>query len=397
MPDLKIRPGHPDFLELPWDTPLESWEHPRLVDLPKGISRHPVRFVEYEEGLYAVKELSASPARQDYEVLRALEPKGVPAVVAVGLVEDRCDDPTAEASAALITAYESYSFSYREILQGAGFGPNRRKMLDAFASLLVQLHLAGLFWGDCSLSNVLYRWDAASIETIMVDAETASLHDVLSAGQRFEDIEIMVLNVAGGMADIAAATGADLDDADLNLGTDIAERYEGLWNELTHSEVIGANEQYRITERINRLNELGFDVDELILSEIANGERIEIKVAVGGRNYHRDRLRELTGIRAGEQQARQILSDLYYHQAKAGNPSASRKAVAAVQWRLGHFEPWIARLSEIAEVNDPVQAYCDLLNHRYVKSVEAGHDVGTEQAFASWLAEDRPGFSPDAN
>lgn len=392
MPELSVRTGHPEFLDLPWDQPLADWTVDQLVDLPKGISRHTVRFVQYPQGIYAIKELPLRPARQDYNVLRALEPRGTPTVNPVGLVESRTSDPHDERSAALITRYEDYSFSYREILAGPGFGANRTKMLDAFAGLLVELHLAGCYWGDCSLSNVLYRWDADTIETIMVDAETASVYDALSDGQRNEDLEIMTLNVAGGMADIAAETGTDLADADLGLGDDIAERYRALWGELFRSETVSVNEQYLITERVRRLNALGFDVDEMNLSESADGDHLEIKVKVGGRNFHADRLRSLTGIEAGDSQARHILSDFYYRQAQRPGHSSSGKAVAAIQWRVSQFEPMLRRIAELAPQLEPIQGYCDLLNHRYLKSVEAGKDIGTESAFDSWVAEGLPGF-----
>lgn len=397
MPELNVRTGHPDFLDLPWEEPLGDWTVDHLVDLPKGISRHTVRFVEYPQGIYAIKELPRRPARQDYNVLRALEPRGTPTVQPVGLVENRSPDHYDETSAALITRYEDYSFSYREILAGPGFGTNRVRMLDAFAGLLVELHLAGCYWGDCSLSNVLYRWDAETIDTIMVDAETASIYEQLSDGQRLEDLEIMRWNVAGGMADIAAELGMDLEQADLTLGDDIAARYTALWHELTRSETVSVDEQYRITERVRRLNSLGFDIDEMNMSETVDGDHVNIKVKVGGRNFHRDRLRSLTGIEAGEAQARLILSDFYYRQAQTLNSSQSGKAVAAIQWRVSQFEPMIQRIGKVVPEVEPIQGYCDLLNHRYLKSVEAGKDVGTEAAFASWIEEGHPGFlDPDA-
>ena len=56
---LVARTGHPSFLDLPWNTPLEEWEIERLVDVQRGISRHVVRFVEYDGRLYALKELPA--------------------------------------------------------------------------------------------------------------------------------------------------------------------------------------------------------------------------------------------------------------------------------------------------------------------------------------------------
>lgn len=394
-PTITIRAGHPDFLDLPWRETLPAWDIPDLVDLPKGVSRHEVRFVQTDAGIYAIKELPERAARNDYEVLRGLEDASAPAVVPVGLITGRTGDDRDEASAALVTAYESFSFSYRELLAGPGFGQNRTKMLDAFAYLLVQLHLAGCFWGDCSLSNVLYRWDADAIETIMVDAETASLHPGgLTAGQREEDISIMIENVAGGMADVAAEAGSDLDAADLGMGEDIGERYRHLWDELKAEEVIGPTERYRISERIERINALGFDVEEVDVVPAGSSDTLRFKLRVGGRSFHSRRLRDLTGIDALERQARQILSDIYYAQAREGAASPTMKNIAAVKWRVGEFEPMIQKLSETANVPDPVQAYTDLLHHRFVLASEKGRDVSTDEAYEDWLEAGQPGYPP---
>lgn len=394
MPDytMTIRPGHPDFLDLPWDRPLAHWELPRLIDLPKGISRHEVRFVAYEQGVYVVKELPTQAARRDYEVLSALERIDALAVTPVGLIESRHPDANAEESAALITEYLDFSFSYRELLQGAGFGDRRNQMLDAFAGLLVELHIAGCFWGDCSLSNVLYRYDALAVDTIMVDAETAFLREQLSDGQRLEDVEIMVMNVAGGMADIAASQGLAIEEADLWLGEDIANRYRNLWGELSRVDIIGPDERYKITERIARLNELGFDVKEVDLVPAEGGSRLQVKVKPGGRNYHSRRLRELTGLEASEWQAWQLLSDLYYFQTKVGAATSSQKALAAIEWRIHVLEPMLQQLRALDGVSDPMQGFCDILHHRYMKSAEVDYDIGTEAALSHWLANGRPGY-----
>lgn len=393
--NITVRAGHPDFLDLPWSDPLPTWTVPELVDLPKGISRHEVRFVETDQGIYAIKELPERAARNDYEVLRQLEELAAPAVIPVGLVTNRTDDPHEEASAALVTVYEAFAFSYRELLAGAGFGRNRKRMLDAFAHLLVELHLAGCFWGDCSLSNVLYRWDADTIDTIMVDAETASVYPGgLSPGQRGEDISIMIENVAGGMADIAALAGTNLDQADLDMGSDISERYEQLWRELKDEEIIGADERYRITDRIARINALGFDVEEVDVVSGPEGNEFRFKLRVGGRTFHSRRLRDLTGIDALENQARQILADLYYFQAKEGSHNPTMKNVAAVRWRVGEFEPTITELAGLEGVSDPVQAYCDVLHHRYNLATDLGRDVPTDEALADWVESGMPGYPP---
>ena len=394
---LTVRPGHPDFLGLPWEIPLAQWDLPNLLDLPKGISRHEVRFLSFASGIYVVKELATAPARNDYAVLRQLESVAAPAVAAVGIVENRTVDRTEETSAALITAYEPFSFSYREILAGAGFGPRRNQMLDAFAGLLVELHLADCFWGDCSLSNVLYRFDAEAIVTIMVDAETAQILDGgLSDGRRLEDVEIMIENVAGGMSDIAAEAGVDLEQADLDLGYDIAERYTKLWAELRKAERITSEERFRITERIDRLNRLGFDVDEVdLLPSVDDTAELMIKVKVGGRNFHANRLKSLTGVEALENQAKAILSDVHYYSARTGGDTSSGKATWAVRWRVGEFEPLLAKLRTIEGVVDPVQAYTDLLHHRYMMAAALGRDVANEEALSDWVRNGRPGYPLD--
>ncbi|NNL46804.1 MAG: DUF4032 domain-containing protein [Acidimicrobiia bacterium] len=389
---ITTRPGHPDFLDLPWEEPLADWKHERLVELPKGISRHTVRFVEYSTGIYAIKQLPTTAADRDYTMLRKLEEEEGPGVQAVGLVTNAEIDPGAEESAALITRYLDYSFSYRELLSGSGFGKRRNQMLGAFAMLLVELHLMGFYWGDCSLSNVLYRFDAEEIQTVLVDAETSEFRETgLSDGQRAEEIEIMIQNVAGGMLDIAAAAGKDLDEADLRLGEDIAERYHGLWDELNRSTVIGADERYRIQQRVHAIHDLGFDVEDVTLIPEASGARLRLRVSAAGRRYHRNRLRDLTGLRASEAQARQILSDLRYYEVH--HPITSDKAVNAVRWRVGEFEPWIQRVREaVGEDTDPIQAFCDLLHHRYAISVQHQSDVGTEAAFTDWLEKGKPGY-----
>ena len=392
-PHLTTKQGHPAFLDLPWDQPLLEWEHERLVELPTGVHRHPVRFVAYPGGIYAIKELPRRLARHEFESLRELAAREANVVEVIGTVDRGWVDGSEEWSGVVITKYLDHAFSYRELISGGSFGPRRNQLLDGFAGLLVELHNLGCYWGDCSLSNVLYRYDAAALAITMVDAETVEMHDRLTDGQRREDIEVMILNVAGGMADIAASQGVDLDNADLTLGEDVAARYEKLWAELAADIVIGPDEGFRVRERVERLNSMGFEVGEVDLVPDGLGDnRLRLRVEVGGRNYHRHRLAYLTRIEATENQARQILDDLRYYEVKTGvGDSPTRKSLAAIQWRVGVFEPLLARIE--AEIDDdPVQGYCDVLHHRYVLSHGSGRDVSTEEAFADWLAQGRPGY-----
>lgn len=393
-PTLQIRPGNPDFLDLPWELPLDDWETDRSVVMPTGIHRHPVRFVAYDEGIYALKELTRRTAAREYRVLRVLEERSHRTAEPAGLVEREWLDPHDEGAGVLITRYVDHAFPYRRLVSGSGFGARRKHMADALAGLFVELHMAGCYWGDCSLSNVLYRFDAGQIEAIMIDGETSEIHPILSDGQRIQDMEIMQENVAGEMSDIAAETGEDLDSADIGLGVEIASRYEELWTELTQELIITRNDAYRIRERIGRINELGFSVEDIDITPAGEGSHVRMITNLGGRTYNSDTLREKTGIEASENQARLILSDLNYHLAKEGEATSTGKAVGTFKWLSTYYEPLIARIAADWPGGDPVQGYCDYLNHRIELATQRQIDVDSFEAYDDWVEAGFPGFDP---
>jgi hypothetical protein len=390
-PRFQIRADHPDFLDLPWGEPISTWDHPRLVSMPEGVHRHPIVFVVYGDTVYAIKELPRRFARVEFDVLLTLEEHTHRSAQAAGLVERVWLDQHSEQSAAVITTFVRHAFPYRDLIAGTGFGPRREQMVDALAGLLVELHLAGCYWGDCSLSNVLCRYDASTIEAIMIDAETSAIHRELSAGQRREDLEIMIENVAGEMGDIAASAGADIDGADIWLGTDIAERYGLLWAELNEELIISSDEGYKARQRVARLNELGFSVGSMELEPTEGGGRVKLRVEVGDRRFHSDRLRELTGINAGENQAQYILNDVNTY-IPATDTSGLGKSLAAIKWRLGSFEPCIAWIDQNWHGSDPVQGFCDFLQFRRGMAASRGSDVANDEALTAWAGSGFPGF-----
>ncbi|MFC7648799.1 hypothetical protein ACFQX6_56465 [Streptosporangium lutulentum] len=62
-------PSDPDLIRLPWDVPLEEWPEHHLVSLPRGISRHVVRFARLSGKVYAIKEISEYYAKREYRLL----------------------------------------------------------------------------------------------------------------------------------------------------------------------------------------------------------------------------------------------------------------------------------------------------------------------------------------
>ena len=374
------------LLSLPWGEPLESWQDDRLVEIrQRGISRHVVRFVVDDGVLYALKELGERFARREYHLLRTLAELSVPAVEVVGVAVDRAPG----ADAILVTKFLTYATTYRAIFSRPRGGQPTGRLLDALVELLVRLHLSGFFWGDCSLSNTLFRYDAGTLEAYLVDAETSEQHPALSAGQRDWDLELAVERVYGELLDLQAGELLPDDIDPLEIAEQLPGRYQALWEELTREEILRPDEQrYRIAARLRRLNQLGFDAEEVELVSTPAGNRLRVKTRVAETGLHSRQLFLRTGIDAGENQARRLLNDIAsfraYLEQKAGRPVS--EFVAANRWREEVYEPVVQAIpGDLRGRLAPTEIFHEILEHRWYMSEAAGRDVGTTAAARSYF------------
>jgi tRNA A-37 threonylcarbamoyl transferase component Bud32 len=387
-PELRLRAPTPGLLALPWELPLAQWIPPDvpLRDIAVGRSRHLVKFVECDGALWAVKQLPRRIAVREYEVLRRLEKLALNAVRPAGVVVQPDFD-----TAILVTRYLEGSWQYRRLLMRLPTDKpkHRVRLYDAMASLLVELHRHGVFWGDCSLANTLFSRDGQVLQAWLVDAETSEVHTQLSDGQRELDIDILVENTAGGLDDLAARLEwtPELRAVLLAEAVDIRRRYESLWQTLCSAPIFGFSDRYRVEGTIRRLNDLGFAVDEVSLRPTADGTaQLRLHVSVGDRRYHAAQLHKLTGLDVGEGQARILLGDLHAYQVqlcRETNEDAGESATARL-WLRDVVLPGMEQAhAAIQRSGTAIQAYCDLLEVRWLLSEQAGHDVGTEKALAA--------------
>ncbi len=375
---LQVRPDHPDFLDLPWGAPLAGWirDCPRVVQLPRGLSRHEVVFIGYESAIFALKELPPEAGRREYDLLRQFEDRRLPAVTPVGLARVSDGDGRCEV---LITRYLDGSLPYRELFVHRGLERYRARLLDAMAGLLVRLHVAGCFWGDCSLSNTLFRRDAGELQAFLVDAETSEVHDSVSDGQRELDISIMEENVGGELADLAAQPGAGLIPDGHDTGVNIRGRYLSLWSEINREVPIRADEGYRIHERIRALNQLGFSVDQVELVAAGDGSQLRMRTIVTDRDYHRHQLHSLTGVVAAERQASLMLQEIRELKALLSRQldRSVPMSVAAFRWLEERYRPTVRHLGSLVQGHTDVpELYCQVLEHKWFLSERAARDVG---------------------
>ena len=384
------RTGHPAFLDLPWAEPLESWRHERMVEVARGISRHVVCFVDYRGRLYALKELPERLAQREYGMLRHLESESIPAVEVVGVVSNRGE----QLDAVLITRYLDFSLPYRTLFSGRAADAPRTRLLDALAELVVRLHLGGFFWGDCTLSNALFRRDAGALAAYVVDTETSELHPELSGGQRSHDVEIMVENVTGELLDIEAESAGEYGLDSVDAPSQLRARYEQLWHELTADEVFSAKEGDRIEARIRRLNAIGYDVEEIEVVGEGDRFRLRLRPQVVEPGHHSRRLYSLTGLEVQENQARRLLNDIASYRAALARLDGGRspqEAVAALRWRADIFDRSIAAVPlELRGKREPAEIFHEILEHRWFMSERLGSEVATDLAVADYVKNALP-------
>ncbi len=374
------------LLTLPWNEPLETWDDERLVEIrQRGISRHVVRFVSDGGVLYALKAISERLARREYRLLRELGDLGVPAVEVVGIAVDLGPD----ADAVLVTRFLTFATTYRAVFSSPRGGRSTDKLLDALVELLVRLHLSGFFWGDCSLSNALFRYDAGTLEAYLVDTETSERHPELTRGQREYDIELAVERVYGELLDLEAGDLLPPEIDPLEVAEELERRYNRLWDELTHEELIPLDEQrFRIAERLRRLNELGFGAEEVELVSTPEGSRLKVRTRVAESGDDSRKLFMHTGIDAGENQARRLLNDIAsfraYLEQKERRPVS--EIVAASRWLSEVYDPVVAAIPDSLRGRlAPAEVFHEILEHRWFMSEQAGRDVGTTAAARSYF------------
>ncbi len=378
------------LLELPWATPLEEWPEEYVVPLPRGLSRHVVRIVRAGGMTLAVKETEPDIALREYRLLRDLRRMDLPAVTPQGVVTGRTDTDGNELPAVLMTEHLSFSLPYRSLFRHGLSADNLPELVDALVVLLVRLHLADFYWGDVSLSNVLFRRSAGGFAAYLVDAETGELKSTLSDRMREYDLTVAGENVFAELLDLQAGEELGPDVRAHEIVDLLAERYDALWRQLTEAEEFDTAEMWRIERRIERLNELGFDVDELEIITDLGGDTVRIQPRVVEAGHHCRELQGLTGLGVEDAQARRLLNDLAAYTAHYDLGREDR-AVVANRWLTKIYDPLVAMMpADQRGKLEPAEFFHEVLVHRWFLSEQAGHEVDIFDSAAAYIANELP-------
>jgi hypothetical protein len=382
---------------LPWSQPLEEWPEDPLLAEKRGISRHIVRLVRSSDDpdaeVYAVKETVAEFANREYKILRELTSLDSPSVQSIAVIEGRTDKNNEELPCALVTRFLPYSLPFRVVLSDKSVtAEDVTLMANALALLLVRLHLLGFWWGDCSLSNTLFRRDAEGFAAYLVDAETGEFQKSLSDGQREHDLEIAHFNVAAELEDLQLSGVLYPGMDPIRASTALIKRYHRLWNAIKGRQELDPNDRHAVERAMRQLHDLGFTVEEVSVSmdEGSTDGKLLFQPKLVAAGYHKNRLRELMGLETEELQAKRLLAsfDRYRGREKSPKPPVQE---SARKWLAEVFQPTVALVpAELAGRIEPAQFFHETLEHRWYLSERAGHDVGLEFAARAYVSDVLP-------
>ena len=383
---------------LPWNQSLELWPEDPLLAEKRGISRHIVRLVrstdDPESEVYAVKETVSEFANREYKILRELKQLDAPSVQSIAVIEGRTDKNSEELPCALVTRFLPFSLPYRVLLSGKDVSAEDvTLMANALALLLVRLHLLGFWWGDCSLSNTLFRRDAEGYAAYLVDAETGEFQKTLSDGQREHDLEIAHFNVAAELEDLALSGVLYPGMDPIRASNALIKRYHRLWSALKERQVLDPKDRHAVERAMRQLHDLGFAVEEVSVQMEENDEKVgklyfQPKLVAAG--YHKNRLRELMGLDTEELQAKRLLASFDRYRGRENSPKPPMHD-SARRWLEEVFNPTVALIpADLAGRIEVAQFFHEALEHRWYLSEKAGHDVGLEFAAQSYVSDILP-------
>ncbi len=382
---------------LPWNVSLEEWPEDPLLAEKRGISRHIVRLVrstdDPDSEVYAVKETVSEFANREYKILRELTHLDAPNVQSIAVIEGRTNNAGEELPCALVTRFLPYSLPYRVVLSDKTVtAEDVTLMANALALLLVRLHLLGFWWGDCSLSNTLFRRDAEGYAAYLVDAETGEFQKSLSDGQREHDLEIAHFNVAAELEDLqlSGVLYPGLDP--IRASSALIKRYHRLWGALKDRQILDPKDRHAVERAMRQLHDLGFAVEEVsvVVQESDGAEKLIFQPKLVAAGYHKNRLRELMGLDTEELQAKRLLASFDRYRGREKAPK-SPIAESAKRWLDEVFRPTVNQIPpELEGRIELAQFFHEVLEHRWYLSEKAGHDVGLEFAAKSYVADVLP-------
>ncbi len=218
-----------EIKRLPWHIPLAEWEEHgvRTLDIKRGMSRHVVLFVKPGRFSFGIKEISEKISKKEISHYEKLLLRGIHTLVPAGYVV-REGEPI-PLQTPIGVQYEENNTSHTitllvekvipdSVLYRRGFSPeNRKRIWNAVAALLAELHSKGVYWGDASLANTLIKFEKVNVPFVgrrtelkayLADAETIEFQPDVSPSLREADLNFFFESMDWINEDVSRQVGS---------------------------------------------------------------------------------------------------------------------------------------------------------------------------------------------
>jgi hypothetical protein len=202
---------------------------------------------------------------------------------------------------------------------------------------------------------------------------------------RANDVLVGCENIFGELLDLEASAGLEDELGGHDIVEMVEQRYVALWVELTGAEEFADHEMWRIEQRIERLNDLGFDVDELDIVTDFDGDRVLIQPKVVELGHHQRELQGLTGLFVQDNQARRLLNDIASY-TTSRDLGREDRCLVANRWLLDVYDRVLGLVPPEARGKlEPAEIFHEILVHRWYLSERAGLEVDIFEAARDYI------------
>lgn len=357
--------------KLPYHEPLENWHKHNIgiIEFRKGLSRHEVIFINNSSGSFAVKQTTAEAAVSEFNAYIKLLEAGVHTLTPAGCIVLPPETMMTETAAGVMPEYYSrglfFSRLERESLPEAYLlslpftAENKKKILDAAALLLAQLHSKGIYWGDASVSNLLIKFIKlrdelgrvrTELKALLADAETVVMNMQLSKEMRKNELEFVLESFEWYSEELYRQGKIDKKGSLSKDKSFLVDRYNFYFR------LLKLNEDFYSHYGIEPFKYFGF-IKNLMVLDLLRKQIEEHK--------------------------------WYLSEKKQRRVSASR---ASAEWLKRIYLPAIQQIKELKiyehfPFKTAGELYIDLMQHKYYLSEKAGFDVGLEFSINDFMKQ----------
>ena len=371
--------GWGEIETFPWTKEIEEWKDYHFIERRKGESRHTLFFIRTEKGDIVIKRTSNESAEKEFHTYKKLISMGVPTIVPIGFTKKWHNE---DREGYLLTLYEKGSLPESHLIKLLKNERHRNLVWNSVISLLVVMHLKGIFWGDSSMDNILIKFYKTKVEALLIDTETVQFYSYLSKEKEQEDLEGLFVSLFA----YSFANNKGQENLFEERKQYITKRYNKLKKLLSDELNVEDKKYFKLVKRIDNLFLLGYTIKP---ERISPKLKIILSPVTPRKGWFVQMLEDMLVVSFTAEQAKKIFREIlqYRYEMSKKERKEIRIGEAARDWYQHKFLPAKRIFKQYFPRENPVKIYLEILDHKWFLSEKAGKDIGIIEAAENYSAE----------